>query len=193
MKRSVILLLVFINQLLFAQRQEPLYYFIINDSLVGVKDKNGKIIIPAKYRGGMNYEMGSKVPPGLINFFEYFDKPSTSRPSGRWKTFDRDGNYLYEPCLFEFAPDEIYEGLSRFRENGKIGYANREGKKIISAQFDFAGWFTLGTSIFCNGCYRDTAEDIEHPPLVAGIFGIINRQGKILMDNIPYDPSPEQA
>lgn len=186
MRRSALLLLVFVNQFLFAQRQEPLYYFITNDSLVGVKDKKGKIIIPAKHRPLLDVNIGDTLPAGLINFFE---APEKSGHRYEWKTYDRNGSFLYEPYTFEFAPDRISEGLSRFVENGKIGFVDRHGKKIIPAQFESVGEFNLGVATYCSGCIRDTAKDREHPPLIAGTFGIIDRQGTMLMYDIRFDTS----
>ena len=186
MQRFLFFLLIFAYQTTSAQHEETLYYYAIDDSLIGVKDKKGKIIIPAKHRLILDVNMGDTLPAGFVNFLEPADKPGQH---AAWKTYDRKGNFLYQPYVFEFEPDRINEGLSRFVENDKIGFVDRHGKRIIPAQFESVDMFSLGIASFCNGCIRDTAKDLEHPPLVAGTFGFINRQGKVLMDDIVFDTS----
>ena len=175
MKQVLLVLFIVLNESTFAQPQEPLYYFITKDSFVGVKDNKGKIIIPAKHRWMFDRKDGDKVPEGLINLFE--------------AVYSRDGKFLYQPLIYDFSSDEIHEGLSRFTENGKTGYVNRQGKKIIPAQFEFTWPFSLGTAIFCKGCYYDKTKDPEHPPLISGTFGFIDRTGKVLVDHIVFDTS----
>lgn len=186
MQRFLFLLLIFAYESTSAQHEETLYYYAINDSLIGVKDKKGRVIIPAKHRLILDVNAGDTLPAGFVNFLEAADKPGQQ---AAWKTYDRKGNFLYQPYVFEFEPDRIKEGLSRFVENDKIGFVDRHGKRIIPAQFESVDMFTLGIASFCNGCIRDTAEDLEHPPLIAGTFGFINRQGKVLVDRIRFDTS----
>ena len=184
MRLLVFILLVFACEITLAQREETLYYYVINDSLVGVKNKKGKIIIPAAHRSNHDINTGDTIPSGLINFFEYPDK--TNQRAG-WKTYDRNGKFLFQPYTYEFEPDFLLEGLSRFKENGKIGFADRQGKKIIAAQFDYVNWFSLGVASFCTGCYFDPSNDPEHPSLKGGTWGLVNRKGEILINNLPFD------
>jgi len=173
LKQVLLVLLIVLSEAIFAQPQEPLYYFITKDSLVGVKDNKGKIIIPAKHRWMFDRENGEKVPNGIINLY--------------FAAYSRNGEFLYTPLIYDFSPDEIHEGATRFTENGKTGYVNRQGKKIIPAQFEFTWPFSLGTAKFCKGCYFDRKKDVEHPPLTGGAYGFIDRKGKVLIDQIVFD------
>ena len=89
--------------------------------------------------------------------------------------------------MYDNGPDGLSEGLSRFVEKGKVGFVNRQGKKVIPAQFDFVSQFSLGTATYCMGCYFDFKKNSEHPPLKGGIYGIIDRRGQSLIDNIPFE------
>lgn len=169
------------------QFQEPLIYFISKDSLIGVKDSKGKIVIPARGRWVFNYHDGDTVEEGFINLVEADDQRSWGGSFG--KIYSRDGKFLYTPLDYDNGPDRIHEGLTRFVENGKIGFVDRHANKIIPAQFDHVGAFSLGTALFCRGGYYDFSEDREHPLLKGGVRGVIDRTGKILLDNIPYDTS----
>ena len=174
-KQTLLFLFMVLSELLSAQSQEPLYYFITKDSLIGVKDSKNKIIVPPKHRWMFDKKNGEKVPGGLINLY--------------FGVYNREGKFLYTPMIFDFLPDEIHEGLKRFIENGKTGFVNREGEKVIMAQFEFASWFDLGTAMVCKGCYFDTTKDLEHPPLIGGVFSFIDRNGKFLVDPLPFDTS----
>ncbi|MEI9908780.1 MAG: WG repeat-containing protein [Bacteroidota bacterium] len=171
-------------------QQEPLYYFISKDSLLGVKNIKGKIIIPARNRLFYEVKNGQKVESGLLNLIDLNDAFTVERKS--WgKTYNRSGVFLYRPYNYDNGPDYLKEGLARFVENDKIGFVNRHGKKIIPAQFDYVEEFNLGTAAFCMGCYFNKKEGSEHPPLRGGYFGLINKEGNVLINRIPNDSSSQ--
>jgi hypothetical protein len=167
----------------FTQGEDPLYYFITKDSLVGVKNSKGKIIIPAKNSWLFDIKSGDKVIEYPINLVEVND---TSRDAVHafGKMYNRKGEFLYRPYVFDNGPDYLREGLSRFIENGKMGFVDRQGKKVIPAQFDFVNEFSLGTAVFCMGCSFDKKKNEEHPVLKGGTYGMINKKGEILINNI---------
>lgn len=182
--KSILFFLLFLQcHSIMAQTEEPLHYFITKDSLVGIKNSKGKIIIPANNRWLFDVKNGEKVKGFLIHLMEDSDTSSAVN-NGFGKTYNRKGEFLYRPYMFDNGPDYLREGLSRFVENGKIGFANRQGTKVIPAQFDFVSEFKLGTAEFCMGCYFDRTKDQEHPRLRGGYYGMINKKGNILINRI---------
>ncbi|MFT4094143.1 MAG: WG repeat-containing protein [Niabella sp.] len=53
--------------------------------------------------------------------------------------------------IYDNGPDYLEEGLFRFVENGKIGFANPDGLKIIDAKYDFATPFSNGIAEYYIG------------------------------------------
>jgi hypothetical protein len=187
MKFLILCLIWFCTTASFAQRPGDLFYFLSKDSLIGVKDGTGKIIIPAVHQDIYNHDFNLPITDELINLWPVNDKEKTKNSFGVY--YNRKGVLLLRPYAYDNGPDYLQEGLFRFVENNKVGFANRFGVKQIQAQFDFAEPFTLGTSFFCNGCYFDLKKDPEHPPLVGGEYGFIDKNGKILKEHIPYSGS----
>lgn len=97
-----------------------------------------------------------------------------------WVAIDKKKQILYQPFIFDNGPDYVQEGLLRFVENGKMGFVNEAGKKVIAAEFDFVFPFAGGTARFCNGC--KTIEDGEHKTMdeKTGTWGKIDKTGKKL-------------
>lgn len=163
--------------------QGRLYYFITKDGSVGVKNGAGKIIIPADYSAFT--EQNGDTVDGQIIFLVSRDTvlsvPGLATP---YRAFDRNGKYLFTPFLFDNGPDYISEGLFRFVQDGKIGFADREGRIVIGPKFGFATPFQHGLSFYCTGCsfYRDTiSADVEHNlRLTASRWGIVGKDGTIL-------------
>lgn len=98
-----------------------------------------------------------------------------------WIAINRKKQVLYKPFIYDNGPDYVSEGLLRFVENGKMGFVNEAGKKVIKAQFDFVYPFEKGTARFCNGC--KTIKDGEHSAMdnESGTWGKIDKKGKIRM------------
>jgi hypothetical protein len=172
-----------------AQLRPKLYYFIQReDSLVGVKDEHGKIIIPAKYEGyGLwldNEDIKVPIKDDIIILVGSFPgtKQDRSIPSHAWgDAFDRKGNFLFHPLSYDNAYDAYHEGLTRCVENNKAGFADREGRIIIKPQYDWVSEFYYGYAIAYIGCSVDYEKDPEHPPFAfardADTF-YINRKGE---------------
>ena len=59
---------------------------------------------------------------------------------------DRDENVLYEVFMFDNGPDYVEEGLFRIVKDGKMGFANEDGKIVIEPKYDFAYPFENGKS-----------------------------------------------
>ena len=82
--------------------------------------------------------------------------------SGEWVGIDRNEQVLLVPFIFDNGPDYVEDGLFRFVENNKIGFANLNGQKIILPQFDFATPFENGLSEYALGGHREYDNGGEH-------------------------------
>ncbi|MGN7863371.1 WG repeat-containing protein [Chryseobacterium sp. 22458] len=177
---KVLLLIAMIPVLAFSQKQEDLRYFISKDSLVGVKNQAGKIIIPAEFKDYTGIKDGESVPEGIGNetiLFAGGKRNDKYEKNTFGYVYDRKGNFLYRPYLFDNGADYFSEGLRRFVKNGKIGFADRNGKTIIQPNHDFAASFNYGYSVFCDDCDWEKTDD-EHPAIVGGIWGVMNIKGE---------------
>lgn len=143
---------------------ERLYYFIEKDSLLGVKNQNGKIIISPHLSEYASYCNGKEIK-NMVFMVEFM------------KYYDRNGNFLFKPFPTGEGPDDFQEGFIRFYENEKVGLYSDRGEKIIPAKYDWLSPINFGFAKFCNGCYFDYSKDPEHAPLVGGIWGYVGKNG----------------
>lgn len=149
--------------------------------LIGYKTLQGEIIIPAKYQNGSDTLCGMAIV-----------QTSTYEFVG----IDRNDSILLKPYIYDNGPDYLEEGLFRFVEEEKIGFANLEGQKIIKAKYDFATPFYEGLSKYYIGgeqIYEDgrTINEIIQENGIEGLIdkhwfwggnviesGYINKQGQ---------------
>lgn len=166
-------------------QEEELYYFIGKDSLVGVKNSKGEVIIPAefddaKYRG---LEDGEKIEENLIFFM--FHKENSGKPlKGVGFMYDRKGNFLFYPYLFDNGADYFSEGLMRIvGENNKVGFADKNGNIVIAPLYDEASPFHYGYADFCNGCYKEriSEHDFKLHTTEGYSSGYINKKGEVVV------------
>ena len=110
-------------------QNDSLYYFYNKDSTqIGVKSSLGKIIIPPIYQNAFK-KPGEKISSREILLFEKGGALDSMGFSYNSKIFDREGHFLYSSFWFDNGPDYYVEGLRRFVENGKMGFADRNGKR----------------------------------------------------------------
>lgn len=100
---------------------------------------------------------------------------------GKWVGINKKYKILYEAFNFDNGPDYLEEGLRRYVENGKMGFVNAKGKKIIPAQFDFVEQFNEGKATFCNGCQKVYHGEHYSYDKKTGVWGVVNRKGKIIV------------
>ena len=151
---------------------QKLYYFISKDSLLGVKNNKGKIIIPAISENFYEHKNHELIKDNLI----YMYTAKNEEPHSWEAVYDRTGKFLFAPFVFDNGPDGISEGLMRFVKNGKIGFVNRIGKIIIEAKYDYADYFDYGIAQYCNGCVWINQD--EHSFVRGGNWGFINKRGE---------------
>lgn len=173
---KVLLLISIIPVLAFSQEKEVLRYFKTKESLVGVKNQKGEIVIPAQFKIYSDLKDGEVVEGETILFDG--NKTGGNQEKNAWGyVYDRKGNFLYQPFMYDNGPDYFVEGLRRFVKNGKIGFADRNGKVIIEPKHDFVDYFNYGYASFCDGCDWEKTDN-EHKSIVGGKWGMMNTKGE---------------
>ncbi|TZF99100.1 WG repeat-containing protein (plasmid) [Chryseobacterium panacisoli] len=175
MKKNL-LTIILIPIISFSQGKEDLYYFKSKDSLVGVKDKAGKIIVPAQFKIFSFLKDGDPVEGETI-LFDGSREGEKPEKNAWGYVYDRKGKFLYQPFLYDNSADYFSEGLRRLVKNGKVGFADRNGKTIIEAEHDFASPFNYGYAAFCDGCDWEKTND-EHRAIVGGKWSVMNTKGQ---------------
>jgi hypothetical protein len=164
--KKIFITILFISSFSGFSQTEKLFYFVENDSLVGVKNQDGKIIIPLHSSlFSRSFNNGHEIKTKIFNmdYSEYYD---------------RKGNFLFKIFPTSEGPDDFKEGFIRYTENKKGGLYNDQGEKVIPAKYDWISQVNFGFSEFCNGCYFDRSKDPEHAPLVGGTWGYVGKNGK---------------
>jgi len=144
------------------QTGKKLFYFSTADSTkVGVKDEDGKIIIPAKFHNYHFYNFQEAITDPTIELWhsaelKNVDPLSPAMPVS--EVFDRNGNFLYYAQFYDNGPDYYEEGVRRFVENGKIGFVNKSGEKVLPAIWEFASSFSYGYATAYTGHWKKKYE-----------------------------------
>lgn len=174
-----IFIIVFFWNFIFSQEREKLYYYIDKNSLFGVKNDKGKVIIPAQFRNLLGtMKQGEQINDNIIHFYDLPKGIQREKNRVVGCYFNRKGDYLHQPFLFDNGPDYLVEGLYRFVRNGKVGFANRNGEEVVAAQYDFASPFRLGYSEICMECKWIPDGTGEHWVVSGGTRWIINTKGE---------------
>lgn len=141
---------------------DTLYAFEQDDKF-GFKNRRGRVRIPARYQ---------------MAFTDTFDRQIAFVVSANAVVaIDRQERRVLTPFIFDNGPDYLSSGLFRFVENGKMGFADADGRKLIPARFDFAAPFAGNRAAFCVGCRQ--VPDGEHHRLEGGTWGYLDKQGRV--------------
>ncbi|SDR01712.1 WG containing repeat-containing protein [Chryseobacterium soldanellicola] len=176
--KKILLIILLIPIFSFSQRKEVLKYFKSKDSLVGVKNQDGKIIVPAQFKV-FSYLKDGELVEGETIYFDGFKKDEIKEKNAWGYVYDKKGNFLYRPFFYDNGADYFSEGVRRFVKNGKVGFVDRNGTIVIEANHDFAAPFNYGYSAFCNGCDWEKTNE-EHKAIVGGNWGMMNFKGEIV-------------
>lgn len=164
-------LILIIPVFIFSQNKK-VFYYVENDSTISFRDENNNFIIKPFKTYKYHVQNNSHKSEVKENFFYIHPK---NKPE---YAVNRQGKFLFYPYYFDNGPDYIKENYLRIKdENGKVGFADKEGKVVISPKYDYATPFNMGFSSYCNGCYFDRKKDEEHPPIVGGTWGYIDVNG----------------
>ena len=142
-------------------RNDFLISFVDSSSgLYGYRTPKGQVIIPAKYFVTFTDTM--------YNFAFVADKD-------KLMGINTQGHIILEPFNYDNGPDYVQEGLFRYVEKGKIGFANLNGQKLIAAKFDFVRPFQNDLAAFNVGGHKQYHD--EHWFWEGGLWGFINKKG----------------
>lgn len=143
MKLILVLLFGLTSMFTFAQVKPHKSDYLISyevkqavGELYGYKYRNGKIAIKAQFT--------SIYTDTLYNM-------AIVLKNWQWVGIDRTGKVILTPYIYDNGPDYVEEGLFRFVENGKIGFADEDGNKKVKARYDFATPFSDGLSEYSIG------------------------------------------
>ncbi|WP_306354047.1 WG repeat-containing protein [Flavobacterium sp. '19STA2R22 D10 B1'] len=169
--RAMIWSLFLCTFILSAQSQKEDYWISYIDSLsgnelYGYKNRAGEIKIVAKY---------------IIIGTDTLHTAAFVLSNNKWVMIDKQEKVLLEPFIYDNGPDYTVEGLFRYVENNKIGFANEKGEKVIPAQFDFAFYFSEGLAAFSVGGEKVMDSGGEHWFWGGGTWGYVNAKGKIVI------------
>lgn len=154
----------------FGQKKTGNYLLAFKDNssgkeLWGFKSTRGKVIIKPRYEVIVTDTM-FKIAFVTLHY--------------KWVAINRKADILFTPYIFDNGPDYVQEGLFRFTENNKIGFANMQGQKVIKATFDFVSTFNSGLAAFNIGGHSKKVDD-EHSSWQGGLWGFIDKSGKIVI------------
>ncbi len=164
----------------------------------GCIDSNGKIVIPPrfdfidKFKNGLAEITLDRLEKGKIDKTgKIVTAPSSPMPTplsddnrdpnlnrNILTRIERDGKYGYEDgnkkivitARFDFAADSFVEDMAWVKVKDRIGYINKQGKTIVSPQFDYLGGD--GTGSFDGGLARICLNQK---------CGYVNKTGKIVI------------
>ena len=176
--KNIILAILLIPIFSFSQKKETLKYFKTQDSLVGVKNQDDKIIVPAQFKIFSSLKDGEAVEGETI-YFDGIKKDEVKEKNAFGYVYDKKGNFLYRPFFYDNGADYFSEGLRRLVKNGKVGFVDRNGTIIIKPEHDFATPFKYGYASFCDGCDWEKTEN-EHKAIVGGTWAVLNFKGEVV-------------
>lgn len=138
--------------------------------LTGFKEKNGAVIIPAQYQAV--YDFNS------YGIADVFDIPDRS-----WHKITTNKTFLVKSYLIDCGPDYYVSGLSRFEQNGKLGFVNIKGEIVIPPKFDWTTgfWFSEPIALVCLGCTEQKADQNGYSEIKGGKWGGIDKKGHLVI------------
>ncbi len=165
---TLILILFFLTS--FGQKSKINFLLAFSDGssgqeLWGFKTTSGKIAIKPKYE--------------IVGTDTLYDFAFVTIKY-KWVAINKKDSIILTPYIFDNGPDYLDNGLFRFVENGKIGFANEKGQKVIPAQFDFAFSFSEGLAAFSVGGKMEKW-DSEHSTWNGGLWGFVNKKGQVVI------------
>jgi hypothetical protein len=151
-----------------SNRRDFLVFFVdtaTGTEMYGYKTPKGKVAIPARYE--------NVATDTFYTFaFVYDDRG--------WVGINRKDSVILKPFIFDNFPDEKRQGLFRFEEDGKMGFANDNGKKVIPARYDFVMPFKNGYAAFNIGGQSVRSDD--HSVWEGGLWGLLDRKGNVVLE-----------
>ncbi|MCD8741900.1 hypothetical protein LT679_14895 [Mucilaginibacter roseus] len=183
-KVILFIIIMFTPCLLFSQDKSVWISFWNADStLVGFKDKAGKVMIRPKFSG---LTFGGK----FVNI-----KAVTENTNGKWSSYylTKSGKKVgvEQLYIFDNTPDCESEGFIRFRDSAtyKVGMFNGKGDVAIPAEYNNLTPVANGLIVALKGGTFDAGKIDEHNqyPWVGGKEVLIDTRNKLLVNDFKYD------
>ena len=131
----------------------------------GYKNKEGRVVLKPTYH--------------IASPFNQSGIAAVVDDSG-WVYIDKNRRRILRPFIIDNGPDYFSDGLARYMEQGKIGFMDENGVKVIPAIFEFVLPFSEGLAAFCEKC-KEVRHD-EYKRIEGGKWGYINKFGEIVVD-----------
>ncbi|MBL7793317.1 MAG: WG repeat-containing protein [Saprospiraceae bacterium] len=157
----IILVLLFIG----CQPAEPAYLLKTEDGegRCGYVDAAGKPVVPV-----------GKYQFCFTDTLRHF--AAVIKPEGGCVAIDKTGKELFEIYWYDNGPDYFSDGLFRIKKDGKIGYADEQGKIVIAPQFACAEPFENGRARVALNC--TLVPDGEMSVMESSEWFYIDKSGK---------------
>lgn len=134
--------------------------FEAGDGRFGYRDASGREILPARYHAAMEF-----APTGVA--FVVDDEG--------WACIDVTGSVRLRPFVFDNGPDYPSEGVFRYVEGDRMGFADDACRPTITAAWAFAGPFAEQRAPVCRGCAPAHG---EHAMPNGGKWGFVDPSGR---------------
>lgn len=116
----------------------------------------------------------------MDSIFSYENFDIRYIPELGFAAIDSTGAFLFEVFPYDNGPDYPSDGLIRIQDNGKVGYANLDGKIVIPPSFECAYPFKNGVAIICEG--GTLIRKGEHNIWKEARWGAIDKAGTIIVE-----------
>jgi len=168
---------LFIFFFLFAFQTSCQIFFAFQDStteLYGFRTRSKEVKIAPQYHA---------VAQDELKYFVFVATDSA------WIGVNAKGEFLFKAFVVDNGPDMFSEGLCRIIQNGKIGYADTNGKTIIPPQFSCADAFKKGVARVAYKCSTLKANEVSTQ--TSSEWFNIDKQGNVLNFSESVDSSNE--
>jgi hypothetical protein len=169
----------------FAQNKKDVWGAFQNkdSTLIGFKDKNGRIKIKPKFS---NYMTAGRFENIIEVFEEKGGKTIYYYLTKKGRVIGKDN-----PYIIDNSPDCESEGFIRFRDKKthKVGMFNSNGEIAIPADYDNLMPVRNGMIMALKGGYWDASKQTEENeyPWIGGKEILINTHNKVLIDEFSLD------
>jgi len=137
---------------------------------------NGELQLMKKHLENMSFKKGTESDFGLTTV--YADYPHVFYVSKEGKT-----QRMY---FFDMGADYFEDGLARYlNSENKMGFVNTKLEVVIPAKYDYATFFQDGVAIVSIGSHSEKVsdhEEEEHSHMVGGVWGAIDKKGKVIVE-----------
>ena len=130
-----------------------------------------------------------RIAPAHLKAMRYWRGLAEVAIDGQWHYVKRTGQLL-AVLTSDNGADPFEEGLTRARVNGKIAFYDRALRQKLPPAYDWAWPFRDGRALVCTGCRPGPWETERHTPIIGGLWGCIDRNGKqtIAVTHTPQQP-----